>query len=289
MDLTQIRYFLALAQTLNFTRAAEMCNVTQPALTKSIQRLEDELGGPLLLRERSLTQLTPLGVEMLPLLEQTHTAAKRAKEHAEAMKTKTASPLRIGFAPDSPMPPFAPLFAELAARLPLFTLTVAEAASASIMEALLSGSLDVGVVTEGAILPDRMNRWALFKDLVVLLMPQDHGFDSAEPLVAAMAEGTIVIGGQLDSTATMFDLTGCPLPAPTHHTNSASRAADLVRAGLGVTWSTHWAGPAAGLDRRRVAWRNEHDVVLVVPAGRPTPRAADAFIKLARARAWDNP
>ena len=55
MDLTQIRYFLALAQTLNFTRAAEACHVIQPALTKSIQRLEEELGGPLLLRERALT------------------------------------------------------------------------------------------------------------------------------------------------------------------------------------------------------------------------------------------
>ena len=71
MDLVQIRYFLALAETLNFTRAAERCNVTQPALTRSIQRLEDELGGPLLLRERNLTQLTELGRAMLPLLEQT--------------------------------------------------------------------------------------------------------------------------------------------------------------------------------------------------------------------------
>ncbi len=74
MDLTHIGYFLALARTLNFTRAAETCNVTQPALTKSIQRLEEKLGGPLLLRERSLTQLTPLGQAMLPLLDQTQAA-----------------------------------------------------------------------------------------------------------------------------------------------------------------------------------------------------------------------
>ena len=70
MDLTQIRYFLALARTLNFARAAEACNVTQPAPAKSIQRLEEGLGGPLLLRERALTQLPPLGRAMLPLLEQ---------------------------------------------------------------------------------------------------------------------------------------------------------------------------------------------------------------------------
>ncbi len=47
MDLVQIRYFLALARALNFTRVAEACNVTQPTLTKSIQRLKEELGGVL--------------------------------------------------------------------------------------------------------------------------------------------------------------------------------------------------------------------------------------------------
>lgn len=51
MELQQVRYFVALCGTLNFTRAADACNVTQPALTRAIQKLEDELGGPLLQRE----------------------------------------------------------------------------------------------------------------------------------------------------------------------------------------------------------------------------------------------
>jgi DNA-binding transcriptional LysR family regulator len=61
MELHQVRYFLAVASTLNFTRAAEQCNVTQPALTKGVQKLEQELGGQLIYRERQLTQLTDLG------------------------------------------------------------------------------------------------------------------------------------------------------------------------------------------------------------------------------------
>jgi len=62
MELFQVRYFLALAKTLNFMRAAETCNVSQPALTRAIQKLEEELGGPLIYRERSLTQLTERGL-----------------------------------------------------------------------------------------------------------------------------------------------------------------------------------------------------------------------------------
>ena len=61
MELQQIRYFLALADSLNFTRAAKRCGVSQPALTQAIQKLEEELGGSLFRRERNLTHLTELG------------------------------------------------------------------------------------------------------------------------------------------------------------------------------------------------------------------------------------
>ena len=52
MEMHQVRYFLAVADTLNFTRAAEQCHVSQPALTRAIQQLEEEMGGLLLRRER---------------------------------------------------------------------------------------------------------------------------------------------------------------------------------------------------------------------------------------------
>lgn len=65
MDFNQVRYFLALAETFNFTQAAHVCNVTQPALTQAIKRLETELGGKLVLRRGNNTALSPLGQELL--------------------------------------------------------------------------------------------------------------------------------------------------------------------------------------------------------------------------------
>src|SRR5215468_2976138 len=65
MEMHQVRYFLAVAEELNFSRAAEKCNVSQPSLSRAIQQLEGELGGPLFHRERHLTHLTDLG-EMVP-------------------------------------------------------------------------------------------------------------------------------------------------------------------------------------------------------------------------------
>lgn len=64
MDINQIQYFLNLAETLNFTEAARQSGISQPSLTKSIQRLEDELGGPMVYRDGKDTRLTALGRDL---------------------------------------------------------------------------------------------------------------------------------------------------------------------------------------------------------------------------------
>ena len=83
MEMHQVRYFLAVADTLNFTRAAEQCHVSQPALTRAIQQLEEELGGLLLRRERKLTHLTDFGRLIEPHLRQLSTDAEAAKTTAK--------------------------------------------------------------------------------------------------------------------------------------------------------------------------------------------------------------
>src|SRR5207245_5444904 len=86
MEMQQIRYFLALSRTLNFTRAAEECNVSQPALTRAVQALEAELGGQLIRRERAQSHLTELGRRMLPLMQQCYDAAVSAKSLAKGVQ-----------------------------------------------------------------------------------------------------------------------------------------------------------------------------------------------------------
>src|SRR5260370_42525149 len=84
VEMHQIRYFLAVCETLNFTRAAGACNVSQPSLTRAIKGLEDELGGPLFRRERNNTHLTSLGEMMRPHLTQVLIEIDAAKERAKS-------------------------------------------------------------------------------------------------------------------------------------------------------------------------------------------------------------
>jgi hypothetical protein len=81
MELQQIRYFLAVCDAKNFTRAAERCGVSQPSLSNGIRQLEAELGGPLLERSRKASRLTELGRCVLPHLvdaDRSVTVAKHA-------------------------------------------------------------------------------------------------------------------------------------------------------------------------------------------------------------------
>src|SRR5712671_2842705 len=95
MEMHQVRYFLAVARVLNFTRAADECHVTQPSLTRAIKQLEAELGGDLFRRERPAAQLTELGLRMHPLLKQCFEAASGACQLASSFKSGEVGALRI--------------------------------------------------------------------------------------------------------------------------------------------------------------------------------------------------
>jgi LysR family hydrogen peroxide-inducible transcriptional activator len=83
MELHQIRYFLALCDELNFTRAAEQCGVARSSLTRAIKALEIELGGTLFHRERANARLSRLGQKVRPFLEQAYGHADETRRRAQ--------------------------------------------------------------------------------------------------------------------------------------------------------------------------------------------------------------
>src|SRR5262249_19251182 len=118
MEMHQIRYFLAVARTLNFTQAADECHVSQPSLSRAIIKLEEELGGDLFRRERSLTHLTELGRMMQPLLQQTYDAALSAKTLATSYRKGSTAPLRLALSSTVDMRLIARPLASLTEALP---------------------------------------------------------------------------------------------------------------------------------------------------------------------------
>ncbi len=105
MQMQQVRYFLALCQERNFTRAARRCAVTQPTLTIAIRRLEAELGGSLFIREGRISTLSALGVTVQPHLEAINAAANEAKRAAAAFLAANAAAPTLR---PEPVPSFKP-------------------------------------------------------------------------------------------------------------------------------------------------------------------------------------
>jgi hypothetical protein len=92
MELHQVRYFLALCEEQNFTRAAKRCGISQPSLSNAIKRLEEELGGPLFYRNRVGCSLSELGLELRPHLAKLNETVTDVRARATRFRTAPRTP-----------------------------------------------------------------------------------------------------------------------------------------------------------------------------------------------------
>jgi DNA-binding transcriptional LysR family regulator len=99
MNLTQLRFAKAAADERSFTRAAEICNVSQPTLSNAIRLLEDEVKGRIFLRTTRKVELTPFGEELLPYIEAVLHAQTELASHVDAYFNPSIKLVRIGFSP----------------------------------------------------------------------------------------------------------------------------------------------------------------------------------------------
>lgn len=174
MEMHQIRYFLATTRTLNFTRAAEECNVAQPSLTRAIKLLEDELGGELFRRERNLTHLTELGTRMLPLLQQCYDSAITAKSLATQLKSGEIAPLSIALSRTIAMGLLIPHLSELLKAFDGLQFKFHRGNADDIGEILKKGDAEIAVAGPLGKSWDRFDAWPLFTEDCGLLLSGQH-------------------------------------------------------------------------------------------------------------------
>ena len=145
MEMQQVRYFLALSETLNFTRAAEQCHITQPALTRAIRALEDEFGGELIRREGKLSHLTDLGQRMLPLLKQCYDSALSAKAVARSVAAGEARSLALGLSRTVDLRLLGSVLSELFRAFPNLRLKLRRGNGAQLLDYLRNGEVDLAI------------------------------------------------------------------------------------------------------------------------------------------------
>lgn len=180
MDFSQVRYFLALADTLNFTRAAENCHVAQPTLTQAIKRLEDELGGPLIHREGKYSRLTKLGQALRAHFEKIEETRNALKASALSVTSGEASELHIGLMCTIGPRRLSRFLDEFRMEHPNGKLFLHDVTPASIADLLLSGALDGAICARHGDKHERLDYVPLYSEAMVVAFPAGHGFSDMD-------------------------------------------------------------------------------------------------------------
>ena len=290
MEMHQVRYFLAVSRTLNFTRAADECNVTQPSLTRAIKQLEAELGGDLFRRERPAAQLTELGQRMHPLLKQCYEAASGARALASSFKSGEVGALRIALTHAIDLALLIPYLDQIKRQFNRLEFRFLRGSNLEVAEFLKKGEAELGIAAEIGEDWDRLDTWPLFTESFGVVVNKRHplasreeiGFDDlrAEQLLSRRyCEHSDRLNNSLREHGIDVDRS--------HEISSERDLIQLLEADIGVAVMPHTASIPATLKRAAVEGLDARRTVhLYGVAGRERTAVASAVMRMLRGADW---
>lgn len=174
MEMFQVRYVLAAARLLNFTKAAAQCNVSQPALTKAIKTLEAELGAPVFHREGKKVLLSDFGRSLLPHLQHILHETEATRNLADNFRLLNNVPIRLGVMSTIGPVRLSRFLAKFQTDHPGVEVAVSESGAADLKARLEGGELDLAVLNTMDLARDAFTVHDLYKERYVIIFPPDH-------------------------------------------------------------------------------------------------------------------
>jgi len=297
MTLTELRYIVAVARERHFGKAAKACHVSQPTLSVSIKKLEEELEVFIFERGSNEISLSPVGERIVQQAQQALEAADNVKQVALHGKNQLAGPLRIGAIHTiGPYlyPELIPLLRKAAPEMPL---VVEENYTSALTEKLKRGELDVIVIalpfTEQGIVTQQ-----LYDEPFVVLLPASHPLTTRKTISSSLLENENVLLLGKGHCFRDHVLEACPacIPKPgiigdlphTIEGSSLETIRHMVVSGLGITVLPCTAAGAHSYSQRLLTIRRfsnpvpHRTVALAWRVTFPRPRVIDALNKAIR-------
>jgi DNA-binding transcriptional LysR family regulator len=289
MELHQITYFLAASETLNFTRAAESCDVAVPTLTRAIKKLEEELGGQLFRRERHLTHLTDLGRLLQIQFRTAHTATEQALAEARRYQRAEAQ-LTIGVISTMPSRPLVEFLRTLRSRAPDLELNIWESNCEEIASALDNGEIDIAIMSLPSY-PEHMRPITLCREQYFVAFAPGHRFESMNAVPLRELEGEAYIKRQHCEFPSNFAASGEAKPYDAVRVRYTSEREDwiqsMVAADLGCTLMPEFLPILPGILLRPIVDPEVYRTISVVTiAGRQHSAPVKLALDAARAFVW---
>jgi DNA-binding transcriptional LysR family regulator len=289
VEVHQVKYFLALCETLNFTRAAEKCNVAQPSLTRAIQNLEGELGGPLFHRERQNTHLTELGRMMVPYLQQLLRQIEAAKQRARGLSLLDQVELNLGMMCTIGPGRLMALMETYRQGHPGVSLTLRDANGETLRRLLRAGELDLAVLALPEI-DEELHSVPLFHERFLIAYAPGHRFAEGNGLSIGDLHGETYLRRSNCEFGEQFhrllEERGVQ-PNCIYRSEREDWVQVMVRAGLGFAIVPEYSLTIEGLGTRPLAdLPLSRTVSIVTVRGRPHSPAVGAFVRDATRQKW---
>jgi DNA-binding transcriptional LysR family regulator len=291
MEMHQVRYFLAAAKTLSFTRGAELCHVSQPALTTAIRKLETRLHGALFHREGRSLLLTEFGRQMQPHLEQIVAQAEAAETVAKNFRLLDQVPVRIGvMSTISPMR-VAGLLAAFEQKCPGVDVAVNDGAPEALAAQLDADELDVAILNPMEGLGETYRTEPLYSERIVVVLPPEHPLNEHNSIRLRDLDGLPYVDRlsceMREMVTSMCDDIGVKLYA-----RFRSKREDwiqaMVLAKIGFAFMPEYSVVhPASIQRPLIDPIVERTISLITVPGRKHSPAVAAFVSHVRAYRWN--
>lgn len=290
MEMAQIRYVLAAARLLNFTRAAADCNVTQPALTKGIKALEEELGAPLFHREGRRILLSEFGRSMLPHFDQILSEAESARLLAQNFRLLEKVPIRLGVLSTVGHLRLARFLAQFEKSHPGVELSVSEAPVPDLKARLSEGDLDVVVMTRSDEIGQEFRTLPLYEERYVVVFPPEHRLGRQNAVSLADLSGEAYVD-RLSCEMREMVMSVCEARDVTLYARFRSEREDwvqaMVLAGIGFAFMPEYSVSLPGLMQRPLQDPEVmRQIAAVTVPGRRFSPGVEALMRAMRGFAW---
>jgi DNA-binding transcriptional LysR family regulator len=237
MNLRQLRYFVVVAEALNFRRAAERLHISQPPLTVGIRKLEEELGAPLFNRTTRGLSLTPAGEDALPLARLALFQAEQMRQAVRARTDEERGHLNIGFS-DATAPLLRRLLPAFHRRHPKVDVMVTEMSGLELVRRLRIRKMDVGLVRLPLSNPAHIEASVVAHEELVVALAETHPLTRRGPISLAALHDAPLIAYPHGDPARDLLLDACQHagfePHITQEVATASTILALVQMGLGI-------------------------------------------------------
>ena len=290
MELHEIRYFLALSQTLNFTKAAEACHISQPALTRAIQKMEDELGGLLFSRERNKTHVTELGRLIEPHLAEVVAQTGEAKQTAARFLKLEQASFALGVMCTIAPTQFVSFLGRFRADNPGVEVTLLEHVPDRLCDLLISGDLDVALMARPNGFPDPLRASKLYSERFVVACAAGHRMAAKSEVPMAEIDGEFYLSRIncefYDVLDELCRNQGVNL-IKSYNSEREDWILTMVAAGLGVCFLPEYTAVFPGVVGCPVVAPSVHrEVCIVTVAGRRRSPPVKAFINAVQRYHW---